>query len=702
MQRTKYFPFAGGVDEVTAPLALKPGYLIGSKNYEIDSSAYAGYRRIDGYERYDGNQRPSEAPYWKITFDEGTVQILNGDVLGEQSGAGSQTMQVVALADATLTSGAWDGTGAGTVVVGYDSTTALLDGDSFSDNDPLYEDTTFKARINGSISQNNESDDDIHTTNIRLAIEHSRGLISAVPGSGAIRGIWMYGGNKYAFRDNAGGTAGVMHKATATGWTSVALGYEVAFTSGGTAAIAVGDTVTGDTSTETAVITAVVLTSGSWSGGDAAGWLYVHAAPSGAFTAGENVSTPTQANIATITTDFAANTLPAGGRYEFVNENFYGSADSIKMYGCNGVGKAFEFDGTNFHYLHTGMTTDTPIHIIQHKKHLFLAFPNGSVQHSSIGVPLEWSVITGAAELGTADEVSGFSTLPGNTLEILNRNRTYILYGSASGGSDPWDLRELSDEAGAIEWTIQRMGRPTYLDDRGLRDLYSTDKYGDFDADVLSQKMKRSFKNALSLVQSSVRVRTKSQYRLFLTDNTFYIVTFDANKLAGIMPCEYDNVVSCVCSGENSSGVEEIYFGSDDGYVYQMDKGTSFDGGAVEAFIRPAFNNFGTPRHKKRIHQAILEVSASSAITLQFTPDFDYGNNDDITQSLTVDVSGTLWGVGVWGSFLWGNQDYSDPVAYIDGSGTNLGMVIYSSAIYDEPHTLHGITLHYSNRGLKR
>ena len=38
-----------------------------------------------------------------------------------------------------------------------------------------------------------------------------------------------YGGYDYAFRDNAGGTACVMYKATASGWTAVTFGREIQF-----------------------------------------------------------------------------------------------------------------------------------------------------------------------------------------------------------------------------------------------------------------------------------------------------------------------------------------------------------------------------------------------------------------------------------------------------------------------------------------
>lgn len=62
----------------------------------------------------------------------------------------------------------------------------------------------------------------------------------------------------------------------------------LAFTSGGTTEASAGDTLTGATSGATATIRQVILDSGSWAGGDAAGWLIFNAGDiTGTFSAAE-------------------------------------------------------------------------------------------------------------------------------------------------------------------------------------------------------------------------------------------------------------------------------------------------------------------------------------------------------------------------------------------------------------------------------
>jgi len=104
-----YFPFEGGVNMVDPSLALKPGELVAAKNFEIDIRGR--YRRVDGYERFDGQTLPSDIAYYRIPFTIGTardsvfdsafstafdMQIPStGDLLkGETSGAIGSVLQV--------------------------------------------------------------------------------------------------------------------------------------------------------------------------------------------------------------------------------------------------------------------------------------------------------------------------------------------------------------------------------------------------------------------------------------------------------------------------------------------------------------------------------------------------------------------------------------------------------------------------------
>ena len=67
-----YFPFEGGVNMVDPSLSLEPGELVAADNFEIDIRGR--YRRMDGYERFDGQTLPSEVVFYRIPFTLGTAR----------------------------------------------------------------------------------------------------------------------------------------------------------------------------------------------------------------------------------------------------------------------------------------------------------------------------------------------------------------------------------------------------------------------------------------------------------------------------------------------------------------------------------------------------------------------------------------------------------------------------------------------------
>ena len=67
--QSSYFAFEGGVNMVDPSLSLEPGELVAADNFEIDIRGR--YRRVDGYERFDGQTLPSGITFYRIPFTTG-------------------------------------------------------------------------------------------------------------------------------------------------------------------------------------------------------------------------------------------------------------------------------------------------------------------------------------------------------------------------------------------------------------------------------------------------------------------------------------------------------------------------------------------------------------------------------------------------------------------------------------------------------
>lgn len=127
----------------------------------------------------------------------------------------------------------------------------------------------------------------------------------------------------------------------------------VAYTSGGTFEITPGDVVTGATSSATAVVQALSLTSGAWASGTAAGTLYLINV-SGTFEA-ENLNVGASTNVATIAgaTTTRDTLIMKAGRYVHdgtVNQVVYCTTGLYFIYGAAGSNADSAAMGNNTWY----------------------------------------------------------------------------------------------------------------------------------------------------------------------------------------------------------------------------------------------------------------------------------------------------------------------------------------------------------------
>lgn len=396
--------------------------------------------------------------------------------------------------------------------------------------------------------------------------------------------------------------------------------------------------------------------------------------------------------------------FPAGGSYEFINYNFIGASAGLKMYGINGVGKGFQFDGATVVLIDTTMTPDVPIKLAAHKRHLFFAFAGGSVQHSSIGDPLVWNPLTGAAEIAVGDEVTDLMPSAPSNLVIMAKNSINVLYGN---DATDWQLETLTNEAGALPFTAEKIGPIIYMDNRGIRALDTTPAFGNFTIGTMTQTIGPLLKSRLAAGNTpvaSIRVRTRDLYRVFWADG-LGVSVYLGKKQPEVMLIDLGLPVTCAVSVETTDNIEKIWFGSTNGMVYQMDKGRSFDGNAVAYYLRLPFNHMGGPNLTKRWHKVALEYDAASTISLSLAGEVDNADPEEpviAEQELLGFGGGGFWGSVNWDQFYWSAPVDGEAVAYLDALGKNMSLLLGGEQADEEPHTLQGITLSYTVRGAIR
>jgi hypothetical protein len=532
----------------------------------------------------------------------------------------------------------------------------------------------------------------------------TRSDITAIPGSGPVKGVFRYNGDTYAVRLSPGGgpadsDVDYIYKATAGGWIAIEIGSTLQFSAGGPHQLVEGDVITGPTSGASAVVKFVDLAGGTWAASTAAGTLTI--APTGIFNDGE-VAKFGGVNVATVTTQ-ASQYLGNSTGYEFVVYNFLGSAGSERLYfSADSSGALYDYDGSSVLPYTDFLSPVPPVPAMAvYKNSLFVGFEGGSLQFSAPGEPRDFDAIDGAGEIGVGDEIVALVPLA-SALVVLCRTSVAILYGN---DASDFQFEVLSRASGALASTAQLFGDVVYMDNAGLRSLRATQAYGNFTVGTITQTvaplLEQNRKSAINPV-ASLLCRTSNQYWLFFSDGSGLIVFLGRgmNK-PEVMPFNLGKTVTCAASTEDS-GVERIFVGCDDGFVYELNKGSSFDGSAIEHYVRLPFWHMGSPRQKKRIAKVTIELKASGTTTLGVSADINYGAEPGIAaQALVVTTGGGSIGSLGSNEAYFAAQLNTIAEAWLGEVAQNVSLKV-SGSTTEEAHTLTGVAYHVSPRGLAR
>lgn len=685
--KTDYFKLNGALDIESPSLAIKPGYAIVAHNYE--ASALGGFRRIDGYERFDGQPSPSDAVYTHLATQL-TIVPAPGDVLTGGTSLASGTLVMLKNDELALTQ-----------VTG-----------TFLKNETLKNGGVTIGTILETPYQNgfNLSIDHAHALYDSAAIY--RAAIQKCPGAGPILGVVTLNGITYAFRNNVGNTAAALYKATNTGWVAVPLYSAINYT-GGNAVIYDGTTITQVGTGATALVKRQTLESGAFLGGSAVGRLILSNI-TGTFnnTGALQVSGVTKA---TASSTVSAITIAPNGRYEFSVYNFYGSTGTQSIYGCDGINQGFEFDGSVYIPIRTGMFQDNPKHVVCHKKMLFFSF-GASLQNSGVGVPHQWTATTGASEIAVGDTITALKVQPGDALAIMTRNSTYQLAGSSALD---FNLTVISSNTGCIQYGAEASEKTFLLDDRGILKLSTSQAYGNFDKETVSRKVQPLIDRLKKTFVTAVAYKSKNQIRFFGNDGTGIIMTvaseLDAAAAANdqakleehrFTTLNYPFAVSCAYSSEDANGNDLVLLGSSDGWVYQANKGSSFDGAAIEATLMLAFNNNKTPDRLKQYRKAIVEFTSDTYSVVSFHPELNYSDafyQTHVQTNFDAAGIGAFWDSNTFDTvYHYDSKLVNQPEIQLSGHGSNIAMVIRANSAIDYGHKIDGFILHYTIRRLIR
>lgn len=371
--------------------------------------------------------------------------------------------------------------------------------------------------------------------------------------------------------------------------------------------------------------------------------------------------------------------------------NFTGSAATLEVIGVDGKNPAFRFDGTTYTQIVGPITPDAPTNLeILPSQVLLLSYGGGSFVFSAIGDPTNFNANENGGEIAVSDEITEIQVQADSTCVIGCKNRTYMLYGTSKAD---FQLKSLSTKVGMRKRTAQNLSELLFLDDRGLTMLSRVQQFGDFAQSAISQKVQPLIDQYAGREVCSATFKTKNQYRLFFEDGSALFSTFDANGAPQFSTVNYGVPIVCAYTSENESGIESVYAGSSDGYVYHLDKGFSFDGLEYESYLLTGFMSFGSPETKKKWHKLVVECDSVTEVLLNAIAYLDYMDPDLPDDALLIG-SGARWDLADWDDAVWGGSSISWADLYISGLSRTIAIYLSNTSSKMPPHIISTLFIH--------
>ena len=383
----------------------------------------------------------------------------------------------------------------------------------------------------------------------------------------------------------------------------------------------------------------------------------------------------------------------------------------------DGVNYAWKHDGTTETILNSTGAPTAPKYAALHLARLVLApgSNSSSVILSAPNTDTDFTAGSGALELNVGDVVTGLYTFR-DTLYIFAQNNIFKLEGDSATN---FAIKKVTDSIGCLSHdTIQEVaGDLLFLSTDGVRPISATERLGDIELASLSNSIQQTLTddilgNFSEQYFSSCVIRKKSQYRLFVNNidnaeenNTNYLARFGRGRsgqqiewatLYGFQPY-------CADSEYINDDEVAIFGHTDNGYVYRMEQGSTYDGRAIDwAYVTPYLTFNGDVRTRKLLHKIDVYADFEGIITMTINVSFDYDSSNVVQPKAQVFQNAgafTLYGGAVYGTDTYADFNSRNLIRNLIGSGYCASILFSGSG--GNPFTINSLNILYAIKGRK-
>ena len=399
-----------------------------------------------------------------------------------------------------------------------------------------------------------------------------------------------------------------------------------------------------------------------------------------------------------------------GGKLRFTK---YRVAGVDKVAGVDGVNVPFIWNGTTFSEMISAPSDVIGASFIAYHKNQMLFAKGETLVFTSPYTDTDFNAANGSGVISVGGAITGI--IPFREALIIFTDKT--IQQLVGNTLEDFVLQPVTNKVGCVAPdTIQEIGGDViFLGPEGLRLFSATDRVGDFNLGVVSKTIQSEMTSLISASTSfaSCIIKQKSQYRIFGYLSSTSAVSSSKGVLGTQMVgdntsnmswAETIGIKAYAIDSDYENQTETIVFANDDGYVYQMEKGNSFDGSNIVASFATPFVSINDPRLRKTFYKLFLYTDPQGSVTtsVNLKLDFDTLNSiqpDTIQLSNEQDGNGGIGFYGSssakYGSIVYGSKLMKQFETQVVGSAFSVSLQFISDG-QNPPFSLDAATLEYA------
>ena len=401
---------------------------------------------------------------------------------------------------------------------------------------------------------------------------------------------------------------------------------------------------------------------------------------------------------------FLSTSREGANKTRFARYNYTGTE---KIAIVDGINVPAVYDGTTFVELNDAPTDVLGAEFVTSFKNQLFFGKSNLLSFTSPYTDNDFTAANGSATISVGAVITGLQVF---RQQLIIFTESSILQLTGNTISD-FQLQPITTDIGCIDRdTIQEIGGDImFLAPDGLRLLSGTERIGDFGLAVVSKPIQAEFSSFIRSNTSftSVVLREKSQYRILgynantSRENAKGILgtQFAGQGGEGMAWGELRGIKAYVADSHFYQNEETIVFANNDGYLYQMESGNSFDSNNIKAVFATPFLPINDPRVRKTFYKCQLYTEPQGSVSFDLSLKLDFDQKDSI-QPTNIIFDNNTGEVAFYGQATYGSTAvYSSKLVtlfetQLVGSGFTASLR-YESDSTNPPFSLDAITLEY-------